>query len=147
MPTFVAGEAMVYLRQVFLMVEDQTPQMYYDLDPAVNRAYFLALKKELFYHGYQLGVYTTLHLWTSIMGNFSYLPKKDITLWMPRYDGNDNMDFFVPFDGWKHVYIKQYLGGSAEARRLETWRIGYDYKDASRNDTGIITKWSFLVEI
>ena len=53
--------------------------------------------------------------------------KKDLPLWMPRYDGLTNNEFFGPFAEWTNVYMKQMTGGSTQARRIGSDRIYNDY--------------------
>ena len=52
--------------------------------------------------------------------------RESTPLWMPRYDGVANMDFFVPFGNWTTAYMKQYSevpapqGGSIHGASTKT---------------------------
>ena len=59
--------------------------------------------------------------------------RESTPLWMPRYDGVANMDFFVPFGNWTAPYMKQYSGGSNAARRAQ-YTVNENYIDDSFYD-------------
>jgi len=126
------------------MVEDDSPNRYFSVDNRVNQRYLVELAYACWLRGIQLGIYTTLFYWNNIMtlpfdGKnptadrfISGLSRDHLPLWVPRFDKTPgNMDFFVPFGGWKQVYMKQYTGGSAEARRAGSWRINKNYINAT----------------
>jgi hypothetical protein len=124
------------------MVEDESPPRYFDADQTVNQAYFMELASRAYENGIQLGVFTTLRYWSELMvtvaGQTMSFSRDNIPLWMPRFDRQPNMDFFVPFGGWSRVHMKQYWGGSSPARRLDsTWRLNDNYIEYHLNDTSI----------
>lgn len=98
----------VTIRRLWLDIEDENPSKYYDSDPAVNQAFIQEMVTAIEAKGMLVGIYTTKTYWQQIMDNvegYSQYP-----LWYPRYDGENSMDFFDPFAGWKTVLIKQTNG-------------------------------------
>lgn len=103
------GANTVTLGCLWIDIEDEVPATYYDPNPSVNVDFVSQLIDYLQSKNISVGIYTTKTYWLNIMGNvekFGYLP-----LWYPRYDGINNMDFFVPFADFKSVQIKQ-TGGN-----------------------------------
>jgi hypothetical protein len=138
-PTNVPGQDELIVRRIFLIVEDESPPRYYDPDQSVNQAYFKELQYTAHSYGYQLGIYTTKRYWEELMvtvsGNALTFERESTPLWVPRYDGLADMDFFVPFGNWTWPYMKQYEGGSSAARRAPyTWRINENYIDETFYD-------------
>lgn len=99
------------VQRLFLDIEDPSPSLYFDPDPAVNQLFvseFVAAAADL---DTPLGFYTTSSYWSTIMANSEeYSEEEGFPLWYPRWDGEDNMDFFVPFGGWDTVRVKQTAG-------------------------------------
>jgi len=137
------------LKRIFLMVEDDSPNRYFSVDNRVNQKYLTDLAYACWLRGIQLGVYTTLFYWDNIMtlpydsSNpkadrfLSGLQRQHLPLWLPRFDKKPgDMTFFVPFGGWNHVYMKQYTGGSAEARRAGSWRVNLNYVNETDHQAG-----------
>ena len=153
-PTFINGthNKPLPLKRIFLMVEDDSPNRYFSVDNRINQRYLTELAYACWLRGIQLGVYTTYFYWNNIMtlpfdkSNpgadrfLSGLKRDNIPLWAPRFDKKPgDMSFFEPFGGWNHVYMKQFTGGSAEARRAGSWRINLNYVNASDHKTGTTT--------
>ena len=82
-----------------------------------------------FLHEIKFGISTTKSDWENIYVKERTVPNKlaQSLLWLPRFDGIDSMDFFGPFSGFSHIYMKQTSGGSADLRRIGSDRIGYNY--------------------
>ena len=139
MPTNEPGQNTLVVRRIFLMVEDESPPRYFDPDQAVNQEYFTSLYRRAHENGYQLGVFTTKRYWEELMVQTDGTPliyeRESTPLWIPRYDGVANMDFFVPFGNWTAPYMKQFSGGSSAARRAAyTWRVNENYIDETYYD-------------
>jgi len=151
-PTYINGTrgSSLRLKRIFLMVEDDSPNRYFSVDNKINQRYLVDLAYACWLRGIQLGIYTTIFYWNNIMTLpfdkdnadadrfLSGLSRDHLPLWVPRFDKTPgDMSFFVPFGGWDHVYMKQFTGGSAEARRAGSWRINLNYANASDHETGV----------
>ena len=119
----------IFIQHIFILVEDNIPNRYYDINATANAVYLHELANYAFLNGIKFGISTTKSDWEYI-----YVKERKSTnqlaqtlLWLPRYDGIDSMDFFAPFSGFSHVYMKQTSGGSADLRRIGSDRIGYNY--------------------
>lgn len=138
-PTNLPGQETLVVRRIFLMVEDESPPRYFDLDQSINQDYFKALSYTAHKYGYQLGVFTTKRYWEELMvtvdGVQLDFERESTPLWTPRYDSLADMDFFVPFGNWTYPYMKQFEGGSSAARRKAyTWRVNENYIDETYYD-------------
>jgi len=141
-PTNLPGQQQLVLKRIFLMVEDESPPRYFDADQTVNIAYFQELATKAWEYGFQLGVYTTLRYWSELMetdsGQTAHFSRDNIPLWVPRFDSIQSMQFFVPFGGWNHIYMKQYKGASSAARRQDvTWRVNDNWIAANYDLSGL----------
>ena len=120
----------IIIQHLFILVEDNIPNRYFDINATSNAVYLHELANYAFLKGIKFGISTTKSDWESI-----YVKERksknqlaQTLLWLPRYDGIDSMDFFAPFSGFSHVYMKQTSGGSADLRRIGSDRIGYNYR-------------------
>lgn len=140
----------VLVRRLYVNVEDEVPNRYFDMNAAVNVQFLADLSNEATRLGLQLGVYTTRRDWFNVMTrslpdttavngripvyplpNSSYTtqnPFSALPLWLPRYDGVQNMEFFAPFADWTSVFVKQTAGGSATQRRVGSSRVCSNYR-------------------
>lgn len=130
-PTVARSEPRVLIKRLFLMIEDETPSIYFDVSSEVNVKYMMQMAHAAWLNYIDLGVYTTLFDWSNIMigpetSNTSF-PFHRFALWLPRYDGIASMDFFAPFGGFTSVFMKRYSGGSQDAERAGTTRINLNY--------------------
>ena len=141
----------IFISKIFVNIEDRVPNYYFSTDHSKNINFLVEYVNAAVANGISIGIYTTKADWLSIMPDLlpgilkvyrykigpSYTainPFKDLPLWMPRYDGLSNNEFFGPFAEWTNVYMKQMTGGSAQARRIGSDRICNDYLP-QRNDT------------
>jgi hypothetical protein len=152
LPTYINGtrRSNLGLKRIFLMVEDESPNRYFSVNNIVNQQYLTDLAFACWGRGIQLGIYTTMFYWSNIMtlpydsANpsvdrfLSNIDRDNIPLWVPRFDGRPgDMSFFTPFGGWQQVYMKQFSGGSPDARRAGSWRINNNYVNTSMNSVVI----------
>lgn len=149
-PTFINGSlTSVPISRIFLIVEDESPNRYFSVENKVNQQYLSELASACWYHGIQLGIYTTPFYWNNIMTLpfdpmnakqdrfLSNIDRSYLPLWSPRYDNTPgSMRFFVPFGGWTEVYMKQYNGGSSEARRAGENQINLNYVNSTNLHAG-----------
>lgn len=142
------NSGLVVLQRMYVNVEDETPNRYFDGSAQVNVRFLAELTNEAAAHGVQLGVYTTRRDWLNVMttatettaggrqqvyplANSTFTltnPFASLPLWLPRYDGAKSLDFFAPFADWTAVHVKQLSGGSAALRRVGSSRVCADFK-------------------
>mmetsp|Transcript_20402 Transcript_20402/g.34165 ORF Transcript_20402/g.34165 Transcript_20402/m.34165 type:complete len:249 (-) Transcript_20402:405-1151(-) len=121
------------LNRMWIDIEDESPNKYYDSDPAVNQAFIKEMVNAANHMKIPVGMYTTATYWDQIMnGTEDYSEKDDegnyrYPLWYPRYDGEDSMDFYTPFAGWDAVQIKQ-TGGNVGWCNLT--QVDSDYQES-----------------
>jgi hypothetical protein len=132
----------VTLSKLFLNIEDSLPNYFFNLEHSKNIEFLADYINAAASYGIAVGIYTTTSDWMNIMpelyaGQNVYKingllqtnnPFKNIPIWLPRYDGLSDVDFFSPFAGWNRVAMKQLSGGSTEARRIGSGRICVDFK-------------------
>lgn len=114
----------VVINRVWLDVEDEQPNIYYDVNSTINDLFLTEMVSEAHKQGIQIGIYTTKTYWSQIMNDttsFSAYP-----LWYPRYDAVNSMDFFSAFGGWNDVKVKQ-TGGSVGL--CEISQVDTDYME------------------
>lgn len=147
------NSGLVVLQRMYVNVEDETPNRYFDGSAQVNVQFMTELVNEAVTHGVQMGVYTTRRDWLNVMtttletpsgraqiyplANSTFTatnPFASLPLWLPRYDGVKSLDFFTPFADWTKVHVKQLSGGSAALRRIGSLRVCTDYKRVTSND-------------
>ena len=128
-PTFRPTKQYIYIKNIFILVEDSTPNRFYDINATSNAVYLKGLANAAYLNHVKFGISTTKSDWENVYVK-DRIVRNDLAqvlLWLPRFDGIESMDFFSPFYGFTHVYMKQIGGGSSELRRIGSDRIGYNY--------------------
>ena len=128
-PTPRPTKQYIKINHLFILVEDNIPNRFYDINATANAAFLHGIANAAFLNEIKFGISTTKSDWENIYVKERTVPNKlaQSLLWLPRFDGIDSMDFFGPFSGFSHIYMKQTSGGSADLRRIGSDRIGYNY--------------------
>jgi len=141
----------VTLSKLFINVEDSVPNTYFNTEHSKNIEFLAEYINAAAAYGIVVGIYTTNSDWVNIMPEMidnslvyklesslsTINPFTDVPLWLPRYDGLSNLDFFSPFEGWNRVAMKQLSGGSTDARRIGSDRICLDYMPLNSSVTNL----------
>ena len=78
---------------------------------ASNCEYISELVTAIKGHGKVPGIYSSIHMWTEIMGAAANCNEHgSAPLWYAHYDDNPSFSDFTPFGGWTKPNIKQYHG-------------------------------------
>lgn len=147
----------VYLKTLFINVEDTAPNFYFSQHHHENMQYLLTFIKYAQSKGIEIGFYTTPLDWKIVMTNalpvthftdirhyvyplnesyyIPYNPFSKFKLWVPRYDKVNSMSFFTSFANWTTVFMKQTSGSTSDFRRIGSSRLGTNYRLANNNQT------------
>ena len=99
------------LGKIWIDIEDEVPSKYFSPRIQDNVDLLQSMVGALEGYGISVGIYTTSTYWKNIMGNVEGYGKH--SLWYPRYDDINSMDFFEPFADFDNVQIKQTQGNVA----------------------------------
>ena len=85
---------------------------------AANMAYVNSLAVAAKAAGFNLGVYSSLYSWESVMGSQSANTPllQALPLWYAHYDGHANFDdtTYYQFGGYTKPAMKEYVGNAAQ---------------------------------
>lgn len=140
----------IYLKTLFLNIEDTAPNFYFSQHHYENVQYLLTFIKYAQSKGIEIGFYTTVLDWKIVMTDVRpivhstdipqtiypinqtyhvhYNPFAHFKLWIPRYDKINSMSFFTVFGNWSNVWMKQTSGGTSDFRRIGSSRVCTNYR-------------------
>ena len=88
---------------------NSSPGCGYSLNQAANCKFLSELIAAGNSHGVKMGIFSSAHMWSSIMGNgCTVAASAGLPLWFAHWDGARTFSDFSPFGGWTKPAIKQY---------------------------------------
>lgn len=136
----------ITIKHLFMLVEDYTPNRFFDSNATANAAFLHGLAHAAFLKGIKFGISTTRYDFENVYFKNRKDRKNKLAqtlLWLPRFDGIDSMLGVEIFGGFSSIYMKQTSGGSTDLRLTGSNRVGYNYvvdiNEKHKNYTDVYT--------